>query len=107
MKHIVINQDEYFQVSLTTFAVYVLSDPHHILDAEKAFVSISLFNILRFPLMMLPVMVSALVQVPLRRYDAFLCLPFSRKKYTFMAEHHCEMAIAVLESNNNDNTLPQ
>ncbi|XP_076819735.1 multidrug resistance-associated protein 1-like [Clavelina lepadiformis] len=64
-----------FLVSLTTFAVYTLSDPHHILDAQKAFVSISLFNILQFPLAMLPMMISSLVQanVSLKRLQRFLC----------------------------------
>ena len=51
------------QVSLTTFAVYVLSSRDNILDAEKAFVSLSLFNILRFPLTMLPMMIANIVQV--------------------------------------------
>jgi len=50
-------------VSLTTFAVYVLSSRDNILDAEKAFVSLSLFNILRFPLTMLPMMIANIVQV--------------------------------------------
>ncbi|CAB4054111.1 ABCC1 [Lepeophtheirus salmonis] len=37
-----------FFISLFTFIVYVVSDPeNHILDSEKIFVSISLFNILR------------------------------------------------------------
>jgi len=48
---------------LVTFGVYVLSDPKNILDADKAFVSLSLFNILRFPLSMLPQVISMLVQV--------------------------------------------
>ena len=39
-----------FIVSLVTFATYVLSDPSNVLDSEKAFVSLSLFNILNFPL---------------------------------------------------------
>jgi len=52
-----------FQVSLTTFAVYVLSDPNNVLDAKKTFVSLSLFNLLRFPLTMLPFIVSSIVQV--------------------------------------------
>lgn len=51
------------QVSLTTFAVYVLVDENNVLDAEKAFVSLSLFNILRFPLSMLPMVISSVVQV--------------------------------------------
>jgi len=46
-----------------TFAVYVLSDENNILDAEKAFVSLSLFNILRFPLSMFPNVISNVVQV--------------------------------------------
>ena len=52
-----------FLVSLVTFATYVLSSTEHILDAERAFVALSLFNILRFPLSMLPMMISSMVQV--------------------------------------------
>ena len=51
-------------VSLVTFATYVLSDPvANVLDPERAFVSISLFNILRFPMSMLPMIISMMVQV--------------------------------------------
>ena len=53
----------YFQVTLVTFAVYVLSDPNNVLDAEKAFVSLALFNLLRFPMSMFPMLVVAFVQV--------------------------------------------
>ena len=62
------------QVSLTTFAVYVLSSPENVLDAEKAFVSLSLFNILRFPLSMLPMLIANMVQakVSLERLQKFL-----------------------------------
>uniref|UniRef100_A0A669EIM4 Canalicular multispecific organic anion transporter 2 n=1 Tax=Oreochromis niloticus TaxID=8128 RepID=A0A669EIM4_ORENI len=61
-------------VALTTFAVYVTVDKKNILDAETAFVSISLFNILRFPLNMLPQVISSLVQasVSLKRVQNFL-----------------------------------
>ncbi|XP_036428801.1 canalicular multispecific organic anion transporter 2 isoform X2 [Colossoma macropomum] len=63
-----------FLVALTTFAVYVTVDKKNVLDAEKAFVSLSLFNILRFPLNMLPQVISSLVQasVSLRRIQEFL-----------------------------------
>ncbi|XP_076072760.1 multidrug resistance-associated protein 1-like isoform X1 [Mytilus galloprovincialis] len=63
-----------FLVSLVTFAVYVMIDPANILDADKAFVSLSLFNILRFPLSMLPQVISMLVQasVSLKRIQTFL-----------------------------------
>lgn len=51
-----------FLVSVATFAVYVAVDPSNVLNAEKAFTSISLFNILRFPLAMLPMLISSMVQ---------------------------------------------
>ncbi|XP_078692715.1 multidrug resistance-associated protein 1-like isoform X6 [Branchiostoma floridae x Branchiostoma belcheri] len=63
-----------FLVSLTTFAVYVMVDERNILDAEKAFVALSLFNILRFPLNMLPNLITSMVQarVSLQRLENFL-----------------------------------
>ncbi|KAM9296382.1 ATP-binding cassette sub-family C member 3 [Gastrophryne carolinensis] len=63
-----------FLVALTTFAVYVSVDEKNILDAEKAFVSLSLFNILRFPLNMLPQVISSLAQasVSVKRIQNFL-----------------------------------
>uniref|UniRef100_A0A673IGR5 ATP-binding cassette, sub-family C (CFTR/MRP), member 3 n=1 Tax=Sinocyclocheilus rhinocerous TaxID=307959 RepID=A0A673IGR5_9TELE len=63
-----------FMVALTTFAVYVTVDEENVLDAEKAFVSLSLFNILRFPLNMLPQVISSIVQasVSLKRIQDFL-----------------------------------
>ncbi|XP_073684496.1 ATP-binding cassette sub-family C member 3 isoform X2 [Garra rufa] len=63
-----------FLVALTTFAVFVNAKEENILDAEKAFVSLSLFNILRFPLNMLPQVISSIVQasVSLKRIQDFL-----------------------------------
>ncbi|NWR82496.1 MRP3 protein, partial [Furnarius figulus] len=63
-----------FLVALTTFAVYVSVDENNILDAEKAFVSLSLFNILKFPLNMLPQVISNIAQtsVSLKRIQQFL-----------------------------------
>ena len=46
-----------------TFAVYVLSSLENVLDAKKAFVSLSLFNILRLPLTTLPNIIGILVHV--------------------------------------------
>jgi len=46
-----------------TFAVYVLSSDQKVLDAEKAFVALFLFNILRHPFAMLPVLIEWLDQV--------------------------------------------
>ncbi|KAJ7984782.1 hypothetical protein DPEC_G00358350 [Dallia pectoralis] len=63
-----------FLVALTTFAVYVTVDENNVLDPQKAFVSLSLFNILRFPLNMLPQVISSVVQasVSLKRIQDFL-----------------------------------
>ncbi|XP_043955721.1 multidrug resistance-associated protein 1 [Gambusia affinis] len=63
-----------FLVALSTFAVYVLIDDQNVLDAQKAFVSLALFNILRFPLNMLPMVISSIVQVSvsLKRLRIFL-----------------------------------
>ncbi|XP_028267253.1 multidrug resistance-associated protein 1 isoform X2 [Parambassis ranga] len=63
-----------FLVALSTFSVYVLIDEHNVLDAQKAFVSLALFNILRFPLNMLPMVISSMVQasVSLKRLQVFL-----------------------------------
>ncbi|XP_033149992.1 LOW QUALITY PROTEIN: multidrug resistance-associated protein 1 [Drosophila busckii] len=63
-----------FLVSLVTFATYVLIDENNVLDAQKTFVSLSLFNILRFPLTMLPMMITNLVQtqVSVKRINKFL-----------------------------------
>lgn len=52
-----------FQVTLATFATYVLISSENHLTAQKAFVSLSLFNILRFPINLLPMMISYVIQV--------------------------------------------
>ena len=50
-----------FQVAVTTFAIYIFTG--HQLTASKAFVALALFNVLRFPLVMLPDVIVTLVQV--------------------------------------------
>ncbi|XP_070696945.1 ATP-binding cassette sub-family C member 2 [Pempheris klunzingeri] len=61
-------------VSLVSFAVFVGVSSENVLTAEKAFTSISLFNILRFPLAMLPMLIAAIVQttVSRKRLEKFL-----------------------------------
>ena len=46
------------------------------LDAEKAFVSLSLFNILRFPMSMLPMMIASVIQsqVSIKRINKYMNL---------------------------------
>ncbi len=57
-----------------SFAAYVLSSDDHILTANKAFVSLSLFNLLNYPLSILPAVVTFAVQagVSLGRLNTFL-----------------------------------
>lgn len=50
-------------MTLITLGVYVCVDQDNVLDAEKAFVSLALFNILKNPLNMLPRLISGLTQV--------------------------------------------
>ncbi|XP_077634918.1 ATP-binding cassette sub-family C member 2 isoform X1 [Crocuta crocuta] len=61
-------------VSVITFSVYTLVNSNNILDAEKAFTSITLFNILRFPLGMLPMVISSMLQasVSTERLEKYL-----------------------------------
>lgn len=50
-------------MTLITLGVYVSVDQSNMLDAKKAFVSVSLFNILKAPRNLLPQIISSLVQV--------------------------------------------
>ncbi|XP_067207174.1 multidrug resistance-associated protein 1 isoform X3 [Linepithema humile] len=63
-----------FLVSLVSFTTYVLIDEKNVLDSTTAFVSLSLFNILRFPLSMLPMMIGNIVQayVSVKRINKFM-----------------------------------
>ena len=86
-----------YQVSLTTFAVYVLSSPYNILDAEKAFVSLSLFNILRFPMSMLPMLIATMVQVKLfcACQLLFVYRPVSMYSLHARARHHHRQSLTL------------
>ncbi|XP_049715652.1 ATP-binding cassette sub-family C member 3 isoform X2 [Elephas maximus indicus] len=63
-----------FLVTLITLGVYVSVDRKNVLDAEKAFVSLTLFNILKVPLNMLSQLISNTAQtsVSLKRIQHFL-----------------------------------
>lgn len=63
-----------FLVALASFTTYVLSDPANILDANTAFVSLTLFNLLRVPLNILPMLLVFMVQceVSLQRINKFV-----------------------------------
>ncbi|KAM7039071.1 ATP-binding cassette sub-family C member 6 isoform 1-T1 [Acridotheres tristis] len=65
-----------FLITFVMFAVYTLVDNTHVLDAEKAFVSLTLINILNTAHSFLPFSINAAVQakVSLNRLAAFLSL---------------------------------
>jgi len=50
-------------VTFATYALVNLNSEVNRLTADKVFVALSLFNILRFPLTMLPMLISNLVEV--------------------------------------------
>lgn len=63
-----------FLVTFVMFTTYVMTDPTHILTADKIFTSLTLLNILRMPMAMLPFLIVASVQanVSLTRLNKFL-----------------------------------
>ncbi|CAF4606534.1 unnamed protein product [Rotaria socialis] len=61
-------------VCIATFAAYVFSSEDNILTAEKAFVSLALFNLLRFPLVVFPTIINSIIEanVSNKRIQKFL-----------------------------------
>uniref|UniRef100_A0A7M4ESU2 ABC-type glutathione-S-conjugate transporter n=1 Tax=Crocodylus porosus TaxID=8502 RepID=A0A7M4ESU2_CROPO len=83
-----------FQIALVMFAVYTLVDETHVLDAQKAFVSLTLINILNTAHSFLPFSINALVQakVSLNRLAAFLSLE------DFLCNHSISAALIAVTS---------
>ncbi|XP_055643285.1 multidrug resistance-associated protein 1 isoform X8 [Toxorhynchites rutilus septentrionalis] len=63
-----------FLVSIITFSVYVLSDDSNVLTPVKAFVCLTLFDILKMPLVLLPMLIVYIVEtsVSVKRINKFL-----------------------------------
>ncbi|XP_037789915.1 canalicular multispecific organic anion transporter 2-like [Penaeus monodon] len=63
-----------YMVALASFATYLLTSSENKLDAQTAFVSLSLFNIMRMPITQLPGLIAQFIQarVSLRRMERFL-----------------------------------
>uniref|UniRef100_A0A8C9LB07 Uncharacterized protein n=1 Tax=Pavo cristatus TaxID=9049 RepID=A0A8C9LB07_PAVCR len=83
-----------FLVSLASFAVYILVDENNVLDAQKAFTSISLFNVLRFPMAMLPLVLSSMVQVSPQE-DCLICLSEQLSLYSATHGEHPAVLYSV------------
>lgn len=73
--------------------MYVTVDENNILDAERAFVSLSLFNILRFPLNMLPQVISGMVQVGTSSFS-FYSTTFCMFFFTSIIECLCVYSVS-------------
>jgi ATP-binding cassette, subfamily C (CFTR/MRP), member 1 len=63
-----------FLVTLASFATFVLVDENNVLTPQIAFVSLTLFNILRFPMAMFPMMITFVMQswVSITRINKFM-----------------------------------
>ena len=74
--HMLYNRLILLQVSLLTFAVYVLSSSDHALTAEIAFVSLSYFMLLRLPMEELPGLISNIIRlyVSHHRFQTFFLM---------------------------------
>ncbi|KRX77383.1 Multidrug resistance-associated protein 1, partial [Trichinella sp. T6] len=59
-------------VAVASFATYLLSDSSHELTPQLTFVSLSLFNLLRFPVSMLPMLISLVIQVGIFAHVAII-----------------------------------
>ena len=52
-----------FLIATASFIAYIYIDENNNLDASTAFVSLTLFNMIRFPLLMLQQVITAIIQV--------------------------------------------
>jgi hypothetical protein len=87
-----ISQCGTFLVSLFTFATYVLIDDNNVLDAKKAFVSLTLFNIMKMPLAILPQIITNIVQVKIYLSilaDLFLLIQNILHNLQFLSADEC------------------
>ncbi|XP_043349189.1 ATP-binding cassette sub-family C member 6-like isoform X3 [Dermochelys coriacea] len=76
LNFVITKKRSHFQIVFVMFAVYTLVDEQHVLDAQKAFVSLTLINILNTAHSFLPYSINAAIQakVSLSRLAAFLSL---------------------------------
>ncbi|CAD5119335.1 DgyrCDS7955 [Dimorphilus gyrociliatus] len=89
-------------VSLATFSLFVLINKENKMDAEKAFVSLSLFNIMRLPLVIFPTLISNIVQtrISMKRIWKYLLLDEIDETGVTRAQYNlnCSNAITVREA---------
>ena len=90
-----------FFVALFSFTAYVLVDPENVLTAEKAFVSISFFNIIRRPLNQLPNLVTQMISaaVSLDRLNEFLNASELQSDNISHYDDHDDIAVSISNGN--------
>uniref|UniRef100_A0A8C3KY57 ABC-type glutathione-S-conjugate transporter n=1 Tax=Chrysolophus pictus TaxID=9089 RepID=A0A8C3KY57_CHRPC len=98
-----------FLIAFVMFAVYTLVDNTHVLDAQKAFVSLTLINILNTAHSFLPFSINAAVQakVSLKRLAAFLNLEELNPESSNRNTSDCVTEWGVSSLYRIDLTIPQ
>ncbi|CAD7079877.1 unnamed protein product [Hermetia illucens] len=61
-----------FLVTLVTFTTYIYTGDDHYLTPEKAFVSLALFDIMKYPLAVLPLLIVYIVEVSLVTFGTYV-----------------------------------
>ncbi len=74
-------------IALASFATFVLSSPDNVLDANTAFVSLTLFNILRVPMNLLPILLVYLVSSVKLRNCSYIWLVSHRRLARTQTSH--------------------
>lgn len=86
----------FFQVTLVTFLTYVFTSDTGYLSAQKAFTSLALFNILRFPINLLPMMISYVIQVKITGSMRLNILIHSPTETYFIFRYLCQTNYTVI-----------
>ena len=78
--------------ALASFTFFILIDENNVLNAEKVFVSLALFNLLRQPLSHMPALMSSLVMMitSVKRLNRFFSSPDLQK---YVTRHHNNFAV--------------
>ena len=84
-------------VTLITFAVYSVASDENVLDPAKLFFSLSIFNILRMPLMNVPMLLVSYINsaVSLKRLNAFFSSP---DLSDYVTRDESEHAVSIREA---------
>lgn len=90
-----------FIVSLISFVTFLLIDPNNTLTANKAFVTLSLLNLLRIPFALLPIaiMIGAMAKVSLVRINKFLSGDELEEEHVLSLGYNADTKEEILNNN--------